>query len=311
MFSINKPSSLQGSFDRKKYFEGWFHKIYSAKYKTSFILIYGYTTGNSDKKFGFIQVHIPNQQVLIMYFDKNEVFCDPNKHVVRMGEHIFTSNKIDINTKEMGIQLHLTDNQSIRTFKNSMGYNYVIPNLPCYHAILNKSHLVSGEIRTEKTNFVMDQDMGYLEKNWGTSFPENYIWLHAVDPTNAEVNLLFSQAEIKWMGGAFLRHLGYLNFENECIDLRQLENPIVSNSFVNPEKQLIHISSKLIELEISIVLGEQVLFKGPEDGALQRDIIHYTDAIIEVKLKRNSVTRLFRLVGNFENVQITNEKKHR
>jgi hypothetical protein len=54
-----------------------------------------------------------------------------------------------------------------------------------------------------------------------------------------------------------------------------------------------------------------VLFKGPEDGALQRDIIHYTDAIIEVKLKRNSVTRLFRLVGNFENVQITNEKKHR
>lgn len=44
--------------------------------------------------------------------------------------------------------------------------------------------------------------------------------------TSALVILLFSQAEIKWMGGAFLRHLGYLNFENECIDLRQLENPI-------------------------------------------------------------------------------------
>lgn len=302
MFSINKPSSLQGGFDRKKYFEGWFHKIYSAKYKASIILIYGYTTGNSAKKFGFIQVHIPNQKVLIMYFDKNEVFCDPNQHIVRMGEHILTTNKIDIKTQEIDIQLHLTDNQSIHTFKNSMGYSYVIPNLPCYHAILNKSHFVSGEINTKNTSFVMNQDMGYLEKNWGTSFPENYIWLHAVDPNNVEVNLLFSQAEIKWMGSTFLRHLGYLNFENECIDLRQLKNSVVSCSFVSSKKQLIHISSKLIELEISIILGQQVLFKGPEDGALQRDIIHYTDAIIEVKLKRNSETRLFSLVGNFENI---------
>jgi|GEM_PF-444271 len=310
MFSIYKPSSLQGSFDRKKYFEGWFHKIYSEKYKASFILIYGYTTGNSTKKFGFIQVHIPNQKVLIMYFDKNEVFCDPNRHVVRMGEHILTTNKIDINTKEIGIQLHLTNNQSIPTFKNSMGYSYVIPNLTCYHAILNKSHLVSGEIRTANTSFALDQDMGYLEKNWGTSFPENYIWLHAVDPADAKVNLLFSQAEIKWMGSTFFRHLGYLNFENEYIDLRLLKNSIVSSSFVSSEKQVIHISSKLIELEISIVLGEQVLFKGPEDGALRRDIIHYTDALIEVKLKQNAGIRLFHLVGNFENVRITNEKMH-
>lgn len=309
MLSIHKPSSLQGNFDRNKYFEGWFHKIYSSKYKASFIVIYGYATGNSTNKFGFIQVHIPNQQVLIMYFDKNEIFCDPNQHVIRMGAHVLTTHKIDINTNEIGIQLDLTNNQPIRTFKNSMGYNYVIPNLPCYHAILNKSHTISGEIRAGDTSFVMGKDMGYLEKNWGTSFPDNYIWLHAVDPTNTEVNLLFSQAEIKWMGGTFLRHLGYLNFENECIDFRQFKNSEVSSTFVGSEKQLIRFSSKLIELEISIVLGGQVLFKGPEDGALRRDIVHYTDAFMEVKLKRNAETTVFRLVGNYENVQITNDRK--
>lgn len=309
MLSINKPSNLQGNFDRNKYFEGWFHKIYSTKYKASFILIYGYATGNSTNKFGFIQVHIPNQQTLMMYFNKNEILCDSNQHVIRMGAHVLTTHKIDINTNEIGIQLDLTNNQPIRTFKNSMGYNYVIPNLPCYHAILNKSHTISGEIRAGDTSFVMDKDMGYLEKNWGTSFPDNYIWLHAVDPTNTEVNLLFSQAEIKWMGSTFLRHLGYLNFENECIDFRQFKNSEVSSSFGSYEKQLIRFSSKLIELEISIVLGGQVLFKGPEDGALRRDIIHYTDAFIEVKLKRNAETTVFRLVGNYENVQITNDRK--
>jgi tocopherol cyclase len=305
MLSIKKPSNLQGNFDRIKYFEGWFHKIYSAKYNASFILIYGYATGNSTNKFGFIQVHIPNQQPLVMYFNKNEIICDSNQHSVQMGEHIFTTNKIDINTKEIGIQLHLNDNQPINTFKNSMGYNYVIPNLPCYHAILNKSHNVSGEIRAGDTSFVMNQEKGYLEKNWGTSFPDNYIWLHAVDPTNSDVNLLFSQAEIKWMGQTFLRHLGYLNFENECIDFRQLKNAVVSNSSISPVKQLIRISSKLIELDISIILGQQIIFKGPEDGALRRDIVHFTDAFIEIKLKRNSETKKFSLVGNFENVRVT------
>jgi hypothetical protein len=307
MLIIKKPSNLQGNFDRKKYFEGWFHKIYSAKYNASFILIYGYATGNSTNKFGFIQVHIPNQQPLVMYFNKNEIICDSNQHIVQMGEHIFTTNKIDINTKEIGIQLHLNDNQTIHTYKNSMGYNYVIPNLPCYHAILNKSHKVSGEIRTKNTCFVMDQEMGYLEKNWGISFPENYIWLHAVDPTNAEVNLLFSQAEIKYMGRTFLRHLGYLKFKDDYIDLHQLKSIVVSSSSISPEKQHIRFSSKLIELEISIILGQQIIFKGPQDGALSRDIVHYTDAFIEVKLKRNSETTLFRLVGNFENMRVTND----
>jgi hypothetical protein len=82
---------------------------------------------------------------------------------------------------------------------------------------------------------------------------------------------------------------------------------MISNSSISHDMQLIRISSKLIKLEISIILGKQLLFKGTEDGTLKRDIVHYTDALIEVKLKRNSETTLFRLVGNFENVQITND----
>ncbi len=81
-----------------------------------------------------------------------------------------------------------------------MGYSYYIPTLPCYHSVLNKSHLISGEIQYPDNNYLLDNALGYMEKNWGTSFPDNYFWMHAVDPTNPSISLLFSQAEIKWLG---------------------------------------------------------------------------------------------------------------
>jgi tocopherol cyclase len=296
------PSSLQGNFNREKYFEGWFQKIYSAEHKSSFIIIYGYATRNSHATFGFIQVHIPEQEPILMHFPKDEVFCDSAQHLVHIGKHILSSKQIVINTEEMGINLSLMDNEPIQTFSNSMGYNYVIPNLPCYHSVLNKAHAVSGEISNKHTHYSLVNEMGYLEKNWGTSFPEKYIWLHAVDPKDSEVSLLFSQAEIVWFGRKFTRHVGHLHYDGKVLDLRKLKKCVVSISTISSQNQLIRISSTSIQLELSIALDQKILFKGPQDGILSREIVHHTDAVMDVSLSFGSQTRLFSLVGNYENI---------
>jgi tocopherol cyclase len=296
------PSSLQGGFDRDKYFEGWFQKVYSAEHKLSFIIIYGYATRHSHDTFGFIQVHIPHQEPVLMHFPKDEVFCDPAQHLVRMGKHTLSAKEIAINTEEMGINLSMMDNEPIRTFKNSMGYSYVIPNLPCYHSVLNKAHAVSGEIRNIQKSYSFVNEIGYLEKNWGTSFPEKYLWLHAVDPKDPEVSLLFSQAEIVWLGRKFTRHVGHLHYDGKVLDLRKLKKCVVSISNISSHNQLIRISSTSIQLELLIALDQKILFKGPQDGVLSRDILHHTDARMDVSLTHGSHTRLFSLVGNYENI---------
>jgi hypothetical protein len=55
-------------------------------------------------------------------------------------------------------------------------------------------------------------------------------------------------------------------------------------------------------LDISIVFGDKVLLKGPQDGVLSSDIIHYIDADIQIKFSENNKIRMFQLVGNFENI---------
>jgi len=141
MLGRYKPSSLRGKPEKTQYFEGWFQKVYSKKHQASFILIYGYATRNTYDTFGFIQVLIPNEKPKIVYFPKHELSFDSGQHIVRMGDNCLTMNSIEISTNELDINLSLMNNHPIPTFKNSMGYHYYVPTLPCYHSVMNTSHL--------------------------------------------------------------------------------------------------------------------------------------------------------------------------
>jgi len=302
MLEKYKPNSIRGTFERNKFFEGWFQKVYSKAHKASFILIYGYATHNSDNEFGFLQILIPNQTPEIVYFPKNQVSCDIKKHQFRMGKNLLTSELIRIDINGISIELNLKNKQPFRTFKNSMGYTYFIPNLPCYHSVLNTAQSVSGEIKHQGQCYTLDHEMGYLEKNWGTTFPESYFWVHAVDPNNPAISLLFSRAKIVWLGKTYIKHVGYLCYDGQQIELRELKNCAVSNSNISPENRIIQIRSASAQLDLALGYGREVQFKGPKDGALSRMIHHQADAKVEVSLTYENRRQQFQMVGNFEDV---------
>lgn len=302
MLEKYKPNSIRGTFERNKFFEGWFQKVYSKAHKASFILIYGYATHNSDDEFGFLQILIPNQTPEIVYFPKNEVACDIEKHIFRMGKNLLTTELIRIEINGLSIDLNMNNTQTFRTFKNSMGYTYFIPNLPCYHSVLNSAQSVSGEIKHQGQCYTFDHEMGYLEKNWGTTFPESYFWVHAIDPNNPAISLLFSRAKIVWLGKTYIKHVGYLCFAGQQIELRALKNVTVSNSSISPENRSIQIRSAAAQLDLALEFGREVQFKGPKDGALSRMIAHQTDAKVEVSLTYENRKHQFQMVGNYENI---------
>lgn len=300
--TFTKPTSLRAKAHRSNYFEGWFQKVYSRKYQASFIIIYGYATKNSADTCGFIQVLTPNACPKIMYFPKHDISFDTNRHIVRMGENHFTTDSIIISSDDIEMNLHLQNNHPIPTFKNSMGYSYFIPTLPCYHSVMNTAHLVSGSIRHSSKEYELDADLGYMEKNWGTSFPEKYFWLHAIDPFNPQISLLFSIADIQWLGKSFIKHVGHLRIEGEHIDLRALKDISISDMVIIENKRFVKIRSKELELDIWITYGNKVRFKGPYQGNMSRDIFHHTDALIGMSIKQNGKTRMHRLIGNFEHI---------
>ena len=183
-----------------------------------------------------------------------------------------------------------------------MGYAYYVPTLPCFHSVMNVSHHVTGEIQTPRQQYLLEHELGYMEKNWGTSFPKRYCWLQAVDPFDSQTSLLFSQAEIDWIGRTFLRHVGHLRFDGKHIDLRELRKCTISNSILDETNHCIQLSGNNIKLDIHISFQEKVIFKGPANGNMSRDITHHTDALIHVKLYQHGLRKEFKLIGNYENL---------
>lgn len=302
MLGIIYPAGLRGEFGKNRYFEGWFQKVFSKQHNASFIVIYGYATDNAPEKFGFIQVYIPNDGPHILYFRKDEISCDNANHSIRMGENLLTTESLRISTDDISLNLNMKNNLPIPTFKNSMGYAYYVPTLPCYHSVMNESHYVTGEIQSASQHFQLEHDLGYMEKNWGTSFPKRYCWLQAVNPLDPQTSLLFSQAKIEWIGKTFTRHVGHLRLDGKKIDLRELRKCTIITKVLDESNHRIQISGRNIMMEIHISFQDKVIFKGPAEGNMSRDIIHHTDALIDVKLNVHGTLRTFQLVGNYENL---------
>jgi hypothetical protein len=111
-----------------------------------------------------------------------------------------------------------------------------------------------------------------------------------------------SHAELKWLGKKFIRHIGHFRMDGREIDLRKLRNFSFKKIDQNTQIQMIRIESKSLILDISIKIGKNVILKGPTNGELSRDIIHHTDAIIDVNMIIDDKIRQFQMVGNFEKI---------
>jgi hypothetical protein len=79
--------------------------------------------------------------------------------------------KADLNYKD---HIYLDNNVFSPTIMGPFSY---IPNMQCNHGVLSLQNRVSGEIILGDILYEMNDATGYIEKDWGRTFPQSYIWL--------------------------------------------------------------------------------------------------------------------------------------
>lgn len=57
-----------------------------------------------------------------------------------------------------------------------MGIFSFFPRMECYHGLLQLDGEIEGKIQFKKEVFDFTKGSVYIEKDWGHSFPEAYIW---------------------------------------------------------------------------------------------------------------------------------------
>ena len=210
------PNMYQGWGIEKSYFEGWYFKIVDASEDFVFAVIPGISKDVNGKQHAFIQVLDGKRcKASYHYFDANDFIPSEKEFQLQLGNNSFSSSTL---------QLDLPELKGSFIFKNPhpwpkmlgapgiMGWYSFVPFMECYHGVVSLHHLLSGEMEVygEKVDFT--NGIGYIEKDWGTSFPRSWIWTQSNHFGNDEkISLMASVAHIPWLGSYFIGYIvGFL-----------------------------------------------------------------------------------------------------
>lgn len=290
---------LMVGLDKKNAFEGWFVKAYSKKNELMFSVIWGYST-NENNKHGFIQFqnNLTHDTAYVSY-PFSEVGFSENPFILKIGDNELSKNKMILNFETNNLKIKskifFGDFQVLKTSflkPNIMGVLTYFPN-ECNHSIISMKHSVDGKIKIGPSIYNINNAVGYIEKDWGTSFPKNYVWLQANDWKDSAV--VFSYATVPILGrygkGFFLvLHHNKKEYRFSSIELSFLEYFQVSKDSFKAiiKKGDISVCIKAKQLN-------PVSLASPKKGEMNSLIKESLDGILKLtlKIKNKKVIELF------------------
>ena len=183
LYLIKNPDVFQGenklkSNYKSNYFEGWYFKNVGKDINISFIPSISINNG---KQSCFIQVITQNYSYVIPY-DIRFFSFSYSPFYIQIGNNYFSKDliHIDISSKDINISgdLIYTDSTYLKKkllYPNIMGPFSYIPFMECNHAILDMKHTIYGSLLINDTIYDFNNGSGYIEKDWGISFPSSYV----------------------------------------------------------------------------------------------------------------------------------------
>ncbi len=216
------PERYHGSNVDHSFFEGWYFKVEDASGEAVYAFIIGVSMSEDGCKEAFIQtVDGVNHHAQYYKFPYHIFKAATDRFFVQIGENTFSKDQIVLKLPHLEGELrfsnHLTWVKSLLA-PNVMGILSYWPFLECNHGLISLRNTVSGGIRTDKQYVSFDGGVGYIEKDWGSSFPKAHIWLQSnrfQDKTTslsvAIAKMLIAGVEVKgfaavlmWRGKQFL-----------------------------------------------------------------------------------------------------------
>lgn len=275
--------NFNGSNKTKSYFEGWYFKHQVGEEVISFIP--GMNIDDKGEKTAFIQV-ITNDKSYFVDYPYETFFADEKHCTVYVGNSLFTYKGCDINidTDDLFIQGTIKYSKTTDLKYNIMGPFSLFKNMECNHGIISMKHNIYGELAFDDRDICMDFGTGYIEKDWGTSFPSAYTWLQCNDFFgDCSCSFMLSIAKIPFYGKEFLGVISVLNLDGKEYRIATYNGGKV---VLNSENKVIISAGKMrIEAVIKPISGH--ILKAPQIGKMDRMIKESPSVNIELKVYKS------------------------
>lgn len=256
------------------FFEGWYLKHQQGE--ATLAVIPGVNFDEEGKRFAFIQV-ITDKESFYLDFPMSSFRTCRGRFALKLGKNIFGQRGIKLDIEEAGLSLH--GRASYGVFApiayDIMGPFAMFSNImECNHGILSMGHRVRGSFVLNGERLDFSRGLGYIEKDWGSSFPRRYLWTQCSFPeaktsfTKERCSVMCSVAKIPFMGLDFWGCIAVAHFKGKEY---RLSTYLGARVEALSGRGLRLRQGKLL-LEVKLTDGKPQKLKAPSQGGMTRTI---------------------------------------
>ncbi|MEA4807071.1 tocopherol cyclase family protein [Acetobacterium wieringae] len=314
-----KQAYFQGKNKKRRYFEGWYFKCISADRKHAIAIIPGMAIDPQGNRQAFIQViNAVTGKTWYHHFSYPEFNARTDRFDVEIENNSFNAQGLSLNvdTAEGSIKGRLTFHNSHPFPKGLkhpgiMGPFGLVPFMECYHAIIHLYHEIKGEIDLDGELMDFNGGVGYIEKDYGRSFPKTYLWLQASHFEAGDASFVFSRANIPFLGMEFPGFFAYFT------DFSGITRRFATYNFSRLEKWEVDTTKGTCAGELegpngALAFKAQMASGGrlraPVDGLMDREIVESITAKVWLRLTNNQGNIIFESISSEAGMEICLEE---
>lgn len=290
-YKLFHPEIFQGSLSRRKYFEGWYYKMVSADEMKAIAIIPGIALFNKKERHAFIQVFNGVDHTTSYHrFDIGEFKAGKKELDITIGKNHFSKQGVTLDLPEIKGEISFSNMISPVSSLMSpgvMGWFSYVPFMQCRHGVVSMHHDLIGETSGTFGNTDWRDGIGYIEKDWGASFPKCWIWMHSNHfDVQKPASIMASVAHIPWMGRFFPGFIVVLVIEG--IEYRfATYNQSQMKCLVFDDLVLLEFKLHDLHLLITAYRGETATLHMPVQGQMTGKMSESLRARLEIRLLKN------------------------
>ena len=248
------PEQFQGIGKTNQYFEGWYYKVVNADETEAFAFIPGIAMDADGSKHAFVQVLDGNKRTAEYHtFEASEFQSQTGKFEIELAGNFFSGNTLKLDLPNVKGKLSFSKQipwPSPWYSPGIMGPFTFVPFMECYHGILSMDHVISGELIINGKTIDFTNGRGYMEKDWGKSFPSAYFWMQTNHFSHPGISLKASVAKIPWLGSSFTGFIAGVYLQNRLLQFTTYNGTHLLKSFADSQNVELILDNKQYRLEI-------------------------------------------------------------
>jgi len=287
------PALFRGGGRSRRYFEGWYFKMHGPDGARPMAVIPGIALGADGAGHAFVQLIEDAGATSYFEYALEDFTYSRRRFEVAVGPNAFSESGMSLDLA--GPAGHVMAEIEFGGWSpwpvtalspGIMGWYRFVPFMETYHGVLSMDHAVSGVVSRDGRETRYDGGRGYIEKDWGRSFPKAWLWAQCNAFEREGVSVTVSVAHIPWLRGSFIGYIAGVLVDGELHRFTTYTRARLEQLSIGESGAEVVLTAEGHELVVSLEGAAPGHLRGPLLGAMSETVRETIAGRMRVRLSR-------------------------